>query len=116
MEYRTTEELYVIVYHLPFQVVTASRPVVMVDSLIAVDGDEVLLGVACQFAVEVGSGDNSLFVLGEATGCLLHDGKHLEHYLVKGFLIDVKSFFLQFVYLVEDGFALVNGRVFDSCL
>ena len=73
MEHGTTEELYIIVYHLPFQVVATSGPVVMIDSLVAIDGDEVLAWVACQFTVEVGSRDDGLFVLGKTTGSLLHD-------------------------------------------
>ena len=39
MQYNTTEELYVIVYHLPFKVVTTCCPVVVVYCLVTVNGD-----------------------------------------------------------------------------
>ena len=36
--------------------------------------------------------------------------------VTEGFLVDVESLFLQFVDLVEDGLALIDGRVFDGSL
>ena len=94
MEHGTTEELHVVVYHLPLQVVTSGSPVVVIDGLVAVDSNKVLLRVTSQFAVEVGGGNYGLLVLGEATGGLLDDGEHLEHHLVEGLLIDLKGFLL----------------------
>ena len=116
VQYDTAEELYIVVYHLPFQVVAASRPVVMIDGLVAIDGDKVFLGVGSQFAVEIGSRHNGLLVLGEAASRLLHDAEHLGHHLVEGYLIDVEGFLLQLVDFGKYLGTLVDGRVLDGCL
>ena len=116
VQHDAAEELYVVVYHFPLQVIAAGRPVVVVDGLVAVDGDEVLARVGSQFAVEVGGCDDGLLVLGKAAGGILDDGKHLRHHLVEGVLVDVKHFLLQFVNLCEDIGTLVDGRVLDGGL
>ena len=116
MEHSTTEELYVVVYHLPFQVVASGRPVVVVDGLVAVDGDEVLLRVGSQFAVEVGSRHHRLLILGKAASRLLHDAECHGHHLVQSLLILVQCLFVQFVNLVEDRFACVDGSFLNRSL
>ena len=89
---------------------------VVVDGLVAVDGDEVFPGVSGQLAVEVGGGDDGLFVLGEAAGGILHDGEHLGHHLVESFLVDLEHLFLQLVHFGEDVCALVERCLFDGGL
>ncbi len=116
VQHDAAEELHVVVHHLPFQVVAACRPVVVVDGLVAVDGDEVLAGVGGQLAVEVVGRDDGLLVLGEAAGGLLHNGEHLGHHLVQGRLVHFERLFLQLVYLGKDVGALVKRRALDGCL
>ena len=110
----TAEELYVVVYHFPFQVVAAGSPVVVVDGLVAVDGDEVVGRIACQLAVELSGCNYRLFVLGEAACRILHNAEGCGQYLVECYLVVVECFFLQFVYLVEDTFTLIDGCVLDG--
>ena len=102
--------------HLPFQVVTACRPVVVVDGLVAVDGDEVFAGVTGQLTVEVCGRDHGLLVLGEAACGILHDGKHLGHHVVQGFLINLECLFLELVDLGENIGTLVERGLFDGSL
>ena len=116
VEHLTAEELHIVVNHLPFQVVSASRPVVVVDGLVAVDGDEVFGGVGGQLAVEVGGRDDGLLVLGKAACGVFHNAESHGHHVVEGFFIDIERLFLQFVDLVEDGFTLVDGCILDGCL
>ena len=42
MQYDTSEELYVVVDHFPLHIVAAGSPVVVIDSLVTVDGHEVV--------------------------------------------------------------------------
>ena len=114
MEYDTTEELHIIVDHLPGQVVASGSPVIVVDSLVAVDGDEVFFGVGSQFTVKVCGGHHGLFVLSEAPGGLLDNGEHLRHHLVEGLLIDVEYLFLYLVNLCEDVSTFIDGGVLDG--
>jgi len=116
MQNDTTKQLNVVVDHFPLQVVATSGPMVMIDSLVAIDGDEVLAGVGSQFTVEVGGRNDGLLVLGKAAGRLLDDGEHLGHHLVEGLLVNLEHFLLQLVDLGEDVGTLVNGRVLDGGL
>ncbi len=116
MENHATEELYVVVDHLPFQVVATSSPVIVIDGLVTIDGDEVLAGIGCQLTVEVCSRDDGLLILGEAACSLLNDGKHLEHHLVESLLIDIEHFLLYFVDFCKDVGTLIDGRALNLCL
>ena len=42
MENNTTKELYIIVDHFPLHIITTGSPVVVIDSLVAIDGNEVV--------------------------------------------------------------------------
>ena len=115
MQYGTAEELYVVVNHFPLQVVAACCPVVVIDSLVTVNGDEVVLRVGSQLAVEVGGCNHSLLVLCEAACCVLNDTESYRHHLIECLLVDFEHFLLQFVDSVEDALALVDRSVFDLC-
>ena len=116
MQGDTAEELHVVVHHFPFQVVSTSCPVVVVDGLVAVDGDEVFLGVGSQLAVEVGGCDDGLFVLGKAASCLLHNAEGNGHHLVERLLVDFECLLVEFVNLVEDGLTLIERCLFNRGL
>ena len=102
MENSTTEDLNVIVYHLPLEVVASCCPVVVVNGLVAVDGDEVVLGVLSELAVEVGGSNYCLLVLCETTGCVLYDAESHRHDFVESLLVQVEHFLLQLVDGIED--------------
>ena len=116
MQGDTAEELNIVVYHFPFQVVSTCRPMVVIDGLVAVDGHEVLAGVGCQLAVEVGCGNDCFFVFGKSPSRVLDDAECGGHHLVQRFLVNLQRLFLQLVYLFEDGFALIDGRFFNFAL
>ena len=113
MEHGTTKDLNIVVNHFPLEVVATSCPMIMVDSLVAIDSDKVVLWISSQFAVEVGSCNNSLFVFCETTCGIFHDAKCHRHNLVESFLVDVQNLFVELVNLSKDFFALVDRSVFD---
>ena len=106
MEYHTTEELHIVVYHVPHRIVATGFPVVSIDGLVALDAHEILRGSQC--AVHIGSRHHYLTVLREAACGLLHDGEGLGQHLVECHLVLVEHGGLQLVYLVEELFALLN--------
>ena len=116
VKYDTTEELYVVVNHLPFEVIASGSPVVVIDCLVAVDGDKVLAWVGSQFAVEVSGSHHRLLVGGKSLGSLLYDGEYLGHHLVEFFLEDVEYLLLDLVNLCEDVGTLVDRCVLNLCL
>ena len=89
---------------------------IVVDSLITVDGDEVFLRITSQLAVEIVCCNDSLLVLGKSACCLLYDGEYLGHHLVEGILIDFKYFLLDFIDLGKDIGTLVDWCILDGCL
>ena len=102
--------------HLPFQIVAACCPMIMIDGFVAIDGDEILAGIGCQFAVEVGGCDNGLLILCKTTGGLLDDSKHLVHYFIEGLLVDFQHFFFYLVNLCENVGTLIDRCVLDGGL
>ena len=104
------EELHVVVNHIPHRLVAACLPMVHVDSLVALDADEIL-GDG-EVAVEVRSRDDDFLILGKASGSLLDDGKRLRQGLIHRLLVDFEDVLLQFVNLVEQRLAVFQFRGF----
>ena len=110
MKNDTSEELHIIVHHVPLEVVTACHPVVLVYRFVAFYTHKVF---CCgKFAVEIGGSHHNLLVLGKASGGLFHDTESHRHHVVKRLLVNFEDIFLQFIYLVEYCSTLVNGRCF----
>ncbi len=59
----TTEQLYIVVYHVPDRIVTTGYPVVLVDGLIAFNAYEIF--GSGQMAVELRSGYRDFFIFGK---------------------------------------------------
>ena len=113
MEDDTTEELYVVVDHLPCEVVAAGSPVIMVHGLVVANLDEVVLRVGCELTVEVGSRDDGLLVLRESPCRALDDGEGYRQHLVERVLIFCELLVVELVYLREDFLALVDRCLLD---
>ena len=109
VEDHAAEELDVVVDHVPFKVVSAGHPVVLVDSLVAFDAHEVVLGG--QFTVEVVGGHYDLFVFGKAACCVLDDGERVRQGLVECNFVAFEHFLFELVDLVEDNLAVFDGSV-----
>ena len=114
VEYRTAKKLNVVVNHFPLEVVTTCCPVVVVDSLVAVNGYEIFSWVGCKLTVEVVCRNNGFFVLCKATSCVFHDRESNRHNFVQCLFVVVQCFLFEFVYLVENILALVDWCIFDS--
>ena len=111
VQYHTTEELHVIVHHVPLGVVATSYPVVLIDSLVAIDGHEI---VACsQFAVKVVGSNHYGFVLSKTACRVLHNGKYLGQSLIECHLHFVEHLCFEFIDLAEDYLAVFNRSFFD---
>ena len=114
MENNTTKQLYVVVDHLPLQVVSTSHPVILVVGLVTFYAQEIMSG--SQLTVEISSGNHDLFILGQTACCLFHDRESHGHHLIEGILIDLQHLFVQLVYLVEDSLTLFYRSVLNLCL
>ena len=113
MQGNTAEDLHVVVNHVPLGVVSASNPVVRIYGIVAFDAYEVF--GSGQIAVEVGSRNHNFFVLGETSGSVVHNAERHGHHLVESHFVHFEGLFLQLVNLIEQRFALVDGRFFYLC-
>ena len=116
MQNHTTKQLNIVVNHFPLQVVTACSPVIVVNSLVTIDSDEVFLWITSQLTVEIVCCNNSLLVLSKSACCLFNDGEHLGHDLVEGTFVDFQYFLLDFIDLGKDIGTLVDRCILDGCL
>ncbi|CCY50333.1 unknown [Bacteroides sp. CAG:189] len=112
MKHYATEKLYIIVNHVPYRVVTAGIPVILIDSLVAFDAYEVFCCSQC--TVEVGSRNHHFFVFRKTSCGIFHDRKSHRQYFVERFFVYFKNFFFQFVYLSENLFTVFQLYGFDT--
>ena len=110
----TSEELHVVVHHIPGDLIATSEPVVLIDSHIILDADEVVADA--EVAVEVRSLDADLGVLCEAATRALDDSEGLGVDFVEDDLELVEDLLLELVYLGPDSFALIELLAFDAGL
>ena len=113
VQHHASEELNVVVDHIPDSVVTSCHPVVVPDGLVAVYVHEVVGG--SELAVEVGGSHLQACVasLHESACCVLDDGEDLRKVFVEFFLKDVEDVLLDAVNLVEQWFSGVDLRFLD---
>ena len=116
MEDNTTEELHIIMHHLPFQVVAACCPVVMIYRLVAIYSHKILGGIGCQLTVKIGGCDDGLLVLTESAGCVLDYGEGDRHNLIETFLIEFEHFLVELVNFLEYRLSLIDGCLLYRCL
>ena len=111
MEHGTTDELHVVVDHVPHRLVASSFPLVVPDGLVAVDIHKIV-GLR-QFSVEIGGSDLNLLVLGESSCRFLYDGKDHRQVFIKSLLKDVENFFFQLVNLIKNWLSFLDIRLLD---
>ena len=116
MEGDTTEELHVVVDHVPFDLVATGCPLIVIDGLVAIDGDEVVSRISSELTVEIRSGDHSFLVLGEAACRVLDNAEGYRHHLVESFLQSVEHLLVLLINLIEDRLTLVDRSLLDLCL
>ena len=109
VQHHAANDLHIVVHHVPGDFVAAGHPMVLVDGLIALDGDAGVGGG--QVAVVVGGGDGHRLVGGEALGGLLHHGEGLGQYLVEHLLSLLVAVLLQVVDALVEALLLVDGHV-----
>ena len=116
MQYGTSEELYIKVYHIPQKVITTSYPMVMVDGLIALYLYKIMS--SSQLTVEVVSRYlyNTVLSVSQTIGSTLNDGEHLGTSLIQGFLQNLQHILLQLVNLMEDRSTVLNICIRNTIL
>ena len=114
MKHNATKQLNVVVNHVPLQVVTAGKPVVMIDGLVAVNLNKILC--CSQFTVVVGCSNLYSFVLGKAACCILNDGIYNRKNLCQAFLKFVENLLLNLVNLLKDWLTVFKLSLFNLSL
>ena len=116
VQHHATEQLHVIVHHVPRDLVSAGHPVVMIDRFVAFYLHEVEPRVSRQIAVQLRCGNLDGLVLRETASRRFDDGKSLRKHLGQLHFIDILDLFLEFVHLVVDLLTFVNRRTLDGSL
>ena len=116
VQHHATEQLHIIVHHVPRDLVAAGHPVVMIDRLVAFYLHEVKPRVSSQITVQLRCGNHQTLVLRETASRRFDDCKSLRKHLSQLLFIDVLDLFLEFVHLVVDLLTFVNRRTLDGCL
>ena len=116
MKHDTTEELHVIMDHLPLEVIASCCPMVVIDSLVAVNGNKVLAWVCCKFAVEICCCYDCFLVLSETTCCILYNAEYYWENFVQSHFVFFEYFLVEFVNLCKDAFALIDWSLLNLCL
>ncbi len=108
----TTEDLNIVMNHVPFDLVTTCGPLVMVNGLITIYSNEVIGRVGSQFPIEVGSCYYGLCILFETACRVLHNAVSHGHDIIECLLKSFKHILVLLVDLDENRLALIDGSLF----
>ena len=112
MKHDTADELHIIVAHIPLDHIATGHPLILIDGLVALNGDTLALGSQVAVVLRGRHGDG--FVLLEAAGGLLHHGEGLRLYLVENVLSGGIDLLLQLLNLLVGVLLLLHGDVVVS--
>ena len=112
MQNDTTEQLYIVVYHVPDRIVTTGYPVILINGLIALDAYKVFC--SSQLAVEISGGNYDFFIFRETFCGSLDDWESNGQYFVQCFFVFIQNFFFYLVDLCKDFFAVFQFQAFDT--
>ena len=85
VQYYTAKQLYVVVNHVPYRVISTGIPMILPDGFVTFDAHEVF--GSRQGAVEICSCNYYFFVFRETFGRFFHDGESYRQYFVKCFFV-----------------------------
>ncbi len=117
MQDNATDELHIVMHHIPFYEVTAGHPFVGILSFVT--HDVYVIEFGGQLAVVVSGRNLHNIILFKAAGGNTHYGKSLGKYLVEHHFYLSCDFFLQLVYFVPIFFLFVDihlGIILDARL
>ena len=100
MQHDTTDQLHIVVDHIPLREIAAGLPLILVDRFITIDGDEVV--IHGEVTVVLRGGDGDLAILSKSTCCGLHHGKSLGEDLIELILQLILYLILQRVDLLPE--------------
>ncbi|OAV72462.1 hypothetical protein Barb7_03100 [Bacteroidales bacterium Barb7] len=112
MQNNAAEQLHIVMHHVPRYLISAGRPPVAVNSLVAVDAHKVMLG--CQIPVEIVRRDHRLLILLETAGSLFHNGIYFGEHLVQYLFQFLGDLLFNLVHLCPDGFAFFQLLAVDA--
>ena len=112
MEHNTTEQLYIVMYHVPDCIVSTGTPMIEPNSLVTFYTDEIFT-LSRQVAIKICCSDFHFTQLCKSTGCILYYSKSIRQHFIEGIFITVKNLFLQFVNLSEQGFTIFNRSLLN---
>ena len=104
----TAKELYVIMHHIPLDLVATCRPFIMIDSFVTINSNEVISRIGSELTVEIISRHHGLGILRESASSVLNDTECYRHDFVKCILQHIKHLFILLVYLIENGLTLID--------
>ena len=96
VEHDTANELHIVVNHIPSHLVAASHPVVVVDCLIALNGEEIV-SVGGELSVEIGGSHLNGFILSESARRIFHDSEHFGKCVIEFVFDAFEHLFFEFV-------------------
>ena len=110
MENDTTDELYIIMDHVPGHLVTAGKPMVLPYGIVTFYGHEFLC--RAEVTVKLSRLHSDSLVLGKSAGCRLHDRECLRKDLIEHFLDNLVDLLHELVLLCRKSFLLLERNVF----
>ena len=111
MQHDAADKLHIVVYHIPFQLVTSSHPVIFPNGFVAVDSYEIAT-LTGEFAVEVCGCYLNGLALGKSCGCFAYGGEDNRQMLVEFVLDNIKNFLLVCINLVPQGLTFFERKRF----
>ncbi len=115
VQYHTTDELYIVMYHIPFDWSTGSVPFVFPESFVAFDDHEIFGRSQTMIVFRCGHAQAS--VLGQAAGGFFYQRKGFGQDIRQHLFLDGIRIFFQLFNTVEQGFFFINiYRVLDLFL
>ena len=114
VEYHTTNELDIVMHHIPDDLVTTRSPRVMIDSLVTINIHEVEARISSQVTIHLCSCHCDGLVLCKTASGTLDNSKRIWQDIVERLIIDIQHLLFKAINFIIHFLALVNIKRFNA--
>ena len=114
MQHNSTEQLHIVVHHIPCDFVTTGHPMISINGFVAFNSDKIMS--SSQFSIKICGSNHNFFVFEETASRIFHNGKSFRKSYIQRLFQFFGYFVFNFINLFPNFLSFFQFNVFNAVL